>query len=281
MTIKTTSQVNIGDRFVRSQRYHPDWIQAGISGSAHPLWLCEWLTQVPRLQEALAPGAQVLDLGCGRGLSSVFLAAEFGVSVTAVDLWFAAHEREQRFVDSGYGAQLRALQGDVRALDKLGLVAEQFDVIICIDSFPYYGTDDTLLSNLLRFLKPGGLIGVAGAGLMTEIEHIPRALKDWWTPELACLHSPSWWQKHWQRSGLLDEVEACALDDGWRYWLEWQNMMFPDNHIEINALVQDQGETLGYVRTLARRLPITLEAPIIEIPTEYHPHPLWRSHKSQ
>ena len=34
----------------------------------------------------LKRGMRVLDLGCGRGLTSVFLAEKFGVQVFAVDL---------------------------------------------------------------------------------------------------------------------------------------------------------------------------------------------------
>jgi SAM-dependent methyltransferase len=277
MTLKTTNHDPLLQAaFPRSNRYHPDWLRAGLSGGANPLWLCEWLCQLPALAAALKPGAKVLDLGCGRGLSSVFLAAEFGVEVCAVDLWFAAEERRQRFDDSGFGAQLQALQGDVRALEQLGLAPEQFDVIISIDSFPYYGTDDTLMANLLRFLKHDGLIAIAGAGLQQELTHVPPSLRAWWSHELVSLHSADWWRQHWQRSGLLTVEAADSLPDGWRYWLAWQRVMCPDNLVELDALEADQGCTLGYVSALGRRLPIQLEAPIGEIPSTYEPHALWR-----
>ena len=44
----------------------------------------------------LRPGMRVLDLGCGRAASSVFLQREFGVQVWATDLWFDASENRQR-----------------------------------------------------------------------------------------------------------------------------------------------------------------------------------------
>lgn len=50
------------------------------------LWLTEFLGQAMELQ----PGMRVLDMGCGRALSSIFLAKEFGVQVWAADLWIAA-----------------------------------------------------------------------------------------------------------------------------------------------------------------------------------------------
>ena len=72
----------IHDRFPRSNQYDPDWIRAGVSGGAHPLWLTEWLSGALDLR----PGMRVLDLGCGRALSSIFLHREFGVQVWATDL---------------------------------------------------------------------------------------------------------------------------------------------------------------------------------------------------
>ena len=46
----------------------------------HALWLGESLTEVATFRL----GARVLDLGCGTALTSMFLAREFGVQVTAV-----------------------------------------------------------------------------------------------------------------------------------------------------------------------------------------------------
>jgi 2-polyprenyl-3-methyl-5-hydroxy-6-metoxy-1,4-benzoquinol methylase len=79
------------DRFPRASRYHPEWVLAGVGGGANPLWLTEWLCEALDLR----PGMRVLDLGCGRALSSVFLHREFGVQVGATDMWFSASENIQ------------------------------------------------------------------------------------------------------------------------------------------------------------------------------------------
>ena len=64
-------------------------------------------------------------------------------------------------------------------------------MVVCIDSFVYYGTDDLYLNYLARFLKPGGVLGVAGAGLMQEIDvAVPDHLKAWWEPRLAAFIPP-------------------------------------------------------------------------------------------
>ena len=59
-------------RFPRAAKYHPAWILASVSGSANPLWLSEWLAEAINFQ----PGMRVLDLGCGRAASSIFLRRE-------------------------------------------------------------------------------------------------------------------------------------------------------------------------------------------------------------
>ena len=59
-----------------------------------------------------------------------------------------------------------------------------------IDSFVYYGTDDLYLNYLARFLKPGGVLGVAGAGVMQEIDgRVPEHLVAWWEPSMYCCSS--------------------------------------------------------------------------------------------
>jgi cyclopropane fatty-acyl-phospholipid synthase-like methyltransferase len=72
------------ERFPRSSKYHPDWVIA--SGGANALWLTEWLAEALDLR----PDMNVLDLGCGLAMSSIFLRREFGVRVWATDLWFSA-----------------------------------------------------------------------------------------------------------------------------------------------------------------------------------------------
>jgi hypothetical protein len=72
--------------------------------------------------DRLVGGMRVLDLGCGRASSSIFLRREFGVQVWATDLWFSVSETSRPFA------------------------AEFFDAIMCIDSFIYYGTDDLYLN---------------------------------------------------------------------------------------------------------------------------------------
>ena len=148
-----------------------------------------------------------------------------------------------------------------------------------IDSFLYYGTDDLYLNYLARFVKPGGPVGIAGAGLVREIEKsLPDHLREWWTPDLWCLHSASWWRRHWERTGIMDIDLADTMPDGWQLWLDWHWVVAPDNEAEIKALEADRGNYLGYVRLVGRRrAEANLEEPIVSIPKQYTKKPLLRS----
>ena len=151
-------------RFPRSSKYNPEWIQASVSGGANPLWLTEWLSE----KLDLKPGMRVLDLGCGRAMSSIFLHREFGVQVWAVDMMVSASENAERIRDAGMADQIFPIHADAR---ELPFANDFFDAIISIDSFFYYGTDDLYLSSILRYLKPNGVLAISGAGLMQEIMH--------------------------------------------------------------------------------------------------------------
>ena len=261
----------VSERFPRSSRYHPEWIKAGVSGAANALWLAEWLTEALDLR----PGMRVLDLGCGQAMSSIFLRREFGVQVWATDLWFSASDNLQRIRDAGVDDGVFPVHADARSLP---FETAFFDVVVSIDSFPYYGTDDLYLNYLLRYLKPGGVLGIAGAGVMQEIDTpVPDHLREWWEPGLCCLHSAAWWRNHWERTGLVHVDVADTLADGWQLWRDWLTVIAPDNALEIKTVEADGGRYLGYVRAVGhRRSDARLDEPVVSIPTQYVRKPLLR-----
>lgn len=264
----------IPDRFPRANAYHPDWVLENASGGANSLWLAEWLASVLDLKA----GMNVLDLGCGRASSSIFLAREYGVTVWATDLWFSASENLQRIRDAGVEQRVFPIHSNARSLP---FAADFFDAIVSIDAIPYFGTDDHYLSYLARFVKPGGIIAIALAGFVEEIEDdVPAHLAEWLgaEPALRSMHSSGWWRRHWERTGIVDIELAGAMPDGWKLWLEWHRNIAPDNRLEIETLEADAGRHLTYNRVVARRRPDAhLEEPIVSIPMNYCRKPLLRS----
>jgi cyclopropane fatty-acyl-phospholipid synthase-like methyltransferase len=260
----------LNPRFPRTNSYNPEWLIAGASSGSHTLWVTEWLSEALDLQ----PGMRVLDLGCGRAMSSIFLHHEFGVQVWATDLWFSATENLERIREAGAENGVFPIHCDARSLP----YAENFfDAIVSIDSLYYYGTDELYLNYLARFVKPGGPIAMAGAALTREIDEVPEALRKWWEPNMHCLHSAAWWKRHWEKTQIVDIDRADSLPEGWRLWLEWQKTIAPDNLAEIGALEADRGEYLTHMRCIGRRrVNARLDPIITTVPTQHNPKHLRR-----
>jgi Cyclopropane fatty acid synthase and related methyltransferases len=259
------------ERFPRSSKYHPDWVIAGASSGANALWLTEWLAEALDLRS----GMRVLDLGCGLAMSSIFMRREFDVQVWATDLWFSAANNLQRIRDAAVDDGVFPIHADARSLP---FAPEFFDAVVSIDSFVYYGTDDLYLNYLARFLKPGGVLGIAGAGVMQEFDGaVPDHLRAWWEPSMYCLHSALWWRRHWERTGILEIEVADTFPHGWRLWRDWQVVVAPDNAVEIQAVETDRGRYLGYVRLVGRRrAEARLDEPIVSVSSDYTKKPLLR-----
>jgi cyclopropane fatty-acyl-phospholipid synthase-like methyltransferase len=260
----------ISKLFPRSNAYSPEWLTAGASSGTNVLWVTEWLTQALNLQ----PGMRVLDLGCGRAMSSIFLHREFGVQVWATDLWFSATENYKRICEAGAEEGVFPIHSESRSLP----YAENFfDAIVSMDSLPYYATDDLYLNYIARFVKPGGIIAMAGAGFTKEFTEIPTSLKVWWEPVMYSLHSPQWWRNHWEKTGIVDIEQADSMPESWKLWLEWQKFIAPDNQPEIQALEADKGEYLTHLRCIARRRPdARLDDVMTSIPSQFTARPLLR-----
>ena len=75
----------------------------------------------------LSAGQRVLDLGCGGGATSVFLAKKFGVSVVAIDLVISATEKYRRFQQHGVEDRVVPLNLDIT--QELPFAHDYFDAV--------------------------------------------------------------------------------------------------------------------------------------------------------
>ncbi len=83
---------------------------------------------------------RVLDLACGTGLTSIYLAERFGVDVVAMDLWISASDNQQRFAQMGLSQQIMPLHLDVAKLPTtLPFATDLFDAMVSIDAWHYFG----------------------------------------------------------------------------------------------------------------------------------------------
>lgn len=235
------------DVYPRSAHYDPAWVLS-LDMGPHPLWLLEDLAT----DLDLRPGMRVLDLGSGKGATSVFLAKEYDVEVVAADLWIPAEEATAVFAAAGVADQVQAVHAEAHALP---FEPESFDAIVSIDSYEYFGTADGYLPYLIGFLRPGGQLGVATPGMTKEIrelgyipEHI-KALVGW---EAIAWHTAEWWRFHWEITELVTVTSARLQKNGWNDWLLWSRA--GGHQPTIDMLEADQGEYLSFALVTAQKL---------------------------
>ncbi len=252
MTI--TSNPLFHPRYSRSNTYDPQWILANQMGP-HPLWLMEALTEVLPMR----PGMRVLDLGCGMALTSIFLAKEFGVEVWATDLWIEASANQERIRVAGVEDLVVPIHAEAHALPFAGRF---FDMILSVDAYHYFGTDDLYLGYMSHFLRDGGRIAIVVPGLVSEIgSKIPAELVPYWSWDFCSFHSPQWWRDHWEKTGKVSVELADLIEDGWKDWLSFGEAKLPlaDDHRrrpatdEVAMLRIDRGRNLGFSRIAATK----------------------------
>jgi SAM-dependent methyltransferase len=238
-------------QFPRSSAYDPHWILDGWMGP-HVLWQTEWLSQAMDLK----PGMRILDLGCGKASSSLFLAQEFGVNVHAADLWIKPGENLKRIQQAGLEHLVTPVHAEAHALS---FAEGSFDAIVSLDAYHYFGTDDLYLGYITRFLKAGGQIGIVVPGVREELTETPEHLKSWWDWEFCSFHSPEWWKRHWSKTGLVEVETTDAMPDGWKHWMDWCEIcadagVHKEGSLrEAEMLRTDQGKTFGFTRVVARK----------------------------
>lgn len=131
---------------------------------------CYWDTTTPDLSAAeqkaleitcqraqLADGMDILELGCGWGSLTMFMAAKFpsaritGVSNSATQKqWIEATCRERGL------SNVRIITADMNVFD----IAEQFDRVVSVEMFEHMRNYQLLLEKVARFLKPEGRLFV-------------------------------------------------------------------------------------------------------------------------
>jgi len=238
-------------QFPLSGKYDPMWVLENQMGP-NVLWLTEALMEILHLK----PGMRVLDMGCGRAISSIFLAKEFGLQVWATDLWITATDNWKRIRSAGVENQVFPINTEAHSLP---FADEFFDAAVSMDAYHYFGTDDLYLGKYFeRLIKHGGSIGIVVPGLLYEFTHgVPNNLKPFWNWEFGSFHSPDWWKSHFEKTGKVLVDLADSIPDGWKYWLKWQEIQleheFPYDETEAALLRVDAGEHLGFTRLVAHR----------------------------
>ncbi len=221
-------------------------------------WLCGDMN--------LRPGMRVLDMGCGMAMSSIFLAREFDLQVWATDLWIPASNNLKHIEEQGLADRVFPIHANAHALP---YADGFFDAIVSADAYHYFGLEEGFLDRFSRLVRPGGEIGIVVPGRVAEIpdDEPPEHLTSWLDHQpgaFATWQSAMFWKKRFALTPGIEIQTADSLEDGWRDWIDFSELTLaagqerPTGNVEgarqeIDAIREDAGRTMGFVRVIARR----------------------------
>ena len=174
----------------------------------------------PKLQHGITADSAVLDLGCGKGVTSLAIAKETCATVYAADLWIAAEENEKRFEEWGVGEQVIPIHADA---NDLSFEKGQFSALFSIDAYHYFGTKKEFFEEkILPFLGDKAQVLIGVPGIKDEFTgRSDELLSDWLGDEAYMFGSASAWCEiigHNERIEAVEAWEIDCFDDAWNEW---------------------------------------------------------------
>lgn len=235
--------------YPRSMKYDTPQLRAKIMGP-NPVKLEEELL----IDNLIPHNAVVCDLGSGQGLTSVFLAKEYGFTVYAADLWSDPAENRAFFDSMGLtGSQIIPVKADA---SDLPFEKDFFDAVVTTDSYNYFGRDEHYLDDkLLPFVKEGGYIYIAIPGMKKDChDALPPELLLSWTPEqLEYMHDVPYWTAmvgNCKGAEVISVKEMESNDEVWADWLEQDNEYAVGDRASMDA---GAGKYLNFISIVLRK----------------------------
>ncbi|AFZ51629.1 methyltransferase domain-containing protein [Dactylococcopsis salina] len=204
--------------------------------------------------DKLPAGTSVLDVGCGIGGSSRILAQNYGFNVTGVTISPQQVKRAQELTPGGLSAKFM-----VDDAMSLSFPDGSFDVVWSIETGPHIPDKESFAKELLRVVKPGGLLVVADWNqrdvrqkpLNAWEKPVMRQLLDQWShPEFSSIEGFS---ETLEATGF---VEGKVITDDWTQatlpsWLDsiWQGIVRPRGLVKFGVY--------GFIKSL-REVPTLL-----------------------
>lgn len=173
----------------------------------------------------LKKNAKILDLGCGKGLSSIILAKKFKkAQIFAVDLWINPEENYNRFKELDLHNNIIPLKADA---NNLPFAKNYFDLIISVDAYHYFGLKNSFFKKYIKpYAKENSIIKIAVPGMKKNVhKNIPDEMKKFWKKEDLEL----WQTRDFYVRRFKNELENLEIKEmkcnkeAWENWLNTDN----------------------------------------------------------
>lgn len=236
-------------KYIKSEKYNTPELMKMIMGP-NPIKLVEELLQEHKIPE----NAVVCDLGSGQGLTSVFLAKEYGFTVYAADLWSDPAEN-RKFFDSMGVSPDKLIPVKADATD-LPFEKDFFDAIVSTDSYNYFGRDESFLDKkLLPFVKSSGYIYIAIPGMKKDChDKLPPELLLSWTPkQLEYMHDVKYWTDMVSKCAGAEVISVNEMESNDEVWADWLKQ---DNEYAVGdrkSMEAGGGKYLNFISIVLRK----------------------------
>lgn len=185
----------------------------------------------------LPPDTTVLDVGCGIGGSSRILAQDYGFKVTGVTISPQQVKRAQELTPKELNAQFQV--DDAMALS---FPDASFDVVWSIEAGPHMPDKATFAKELIRVLKPGGVMVMADWNQRDDRQNplnfwekpvMQQLLDQWSHPAFASIE------------GFVELLEATGLIEAEVMTADWTAQTLPS---WLDSIWQGVARPEGLVR---------------------------------
>jgi tocopherol O-methyltransferase len=131
--------------------HHGYWICGDESKEKAQLQLIEHLAQLANIK----PGADILDIGCGFGASTLYLAQKYDASVTGITISSVQVEMAiQAAAEQNLNAKFLLMDAEAMSFEK------QFDLLWSVESISHYQDREQFFASTAKLLKPGGTLAI-------------------------------------------------------------------------------------------------------------------------
>jgi tocopherol O-methyltransferase len=131
--------------------HHGYWIRGDESKEKAQIQLIDHLAQIAKIQ----PGGRILDIGCGTGGSSIYLAKHYQVEATGITISpVQVSLANQAAAKEDVKATFLLMDAEAMRFEK------SFDVIWSVESISHYQDIGEFFASAAKLLKPNGTVAV-------------------------------------------------------------------------------------------------------------------------
>ncbi len=131
--------------------HHGYWIRGDESKETAQLQLIEHLAQLANVK----PGSDVLDIGCGLGASSLYLARNYNAAVTGITISPVQVDMATKaLANERLDAKFLLMDAEAMHFQK------QFDLLWSVESISHYQRREEFFASAAKLLRPGGLFAI-------------------------------------------------------------------------------------------------------------------------